>query len=224
MMVFTKSTFWRTIFAVFVVLLTFFISRLYRVRSYVRKLQRQGLVSFLSLIVCHFLTSIQPMPPHHWLWGHLPLTAHIVGSLPKLAHGVYLGDQIRQRYPQLNTAFYLDIWPFGTPILVVLKPDMMYQLTQANQIPKDKGIRNFLRPLTSEKDLVTLEGPEWKYWRARFNPGFSASHISILIPGMVEETEIFKNILKDHAASGKILHLEEASLNLTIDIIGKVVM
>lgn len=101
---------------------------------------------------------------------------------------------------------------------------MMYQLTQANQIPKYKGIRDFLRPLTGEKDLVTLEGPEWKHWRARFNPGFIARHISTLVPAMVEETEIFKDILRDYAGSGDILYLEEASLNLTIDLIGKVFM
>ena len=35
---------------------------------------------------------------------------------------------------------------------------MMYHLTQANQVPKDKGLRHFLRPLTGKEDLVTLEG------------------------------------------------------------------
>jgi hypothetical protein len=38
---------------------------------------------------------------------------------------------------------------------------------------------------------------------------------------MVEEAEIYKTILKAHADSGEILFLEEASLNLTIDIIGR---
>ncbi len=164
------------------------------------------------------------MPPHHWLFGHVVLSADILVSLPPYAHGVYIGDQVRQRYPHLNDAFYLDTWPFGPLILVLLSPDMMYQLTQANQIPKDKGVRHFLQPLTGKEDLVTLEGATWKRWRQIFNPGFSANHISTLIPGMVEEVEIFKDLLKKHASSGDMFYLEEASLSLTIDIIGRVVM
>lgn len=100
----------------------------------------------------------------------------------------------------------------------------MYQLTQENQIPKDKGLRHFLKPLTGEEDLVTLEGAAWKRWRAIFNPGFSANHISTLIPLMVEEVDIFKAILRKHAEKSDMFYLEEASLNLTIDIIGRVVM
>lgn len=164
------------------------------------------------------------MPPHHWLLGHIPLSVSIIRSMPPSAHGLYVGDQIRQRYPHLDSAFYLDSWPFATPILVVLKPDMMYQLTQANQIPKDKGVRRFLEPLTGKEDLVTLEGSAWKRWRAIFNPGFSATHITSLIPGMIEEVEVFKDILNEHVRNGDIFYLEEATLNLTIDIIGRIVM
>ncbi|KAL8744557.1 MAG: hypothetical protein Q9190_003216 [Brigantiaea leucoxantha] len=131
---------------------------------------------------------------------------------------------IRQRFPHFDDAFYLDTWPFGPLILVLLSPDMMFQLTQANQIPKDKGLRHFLRPLTGEADLVTLEGTAWKRWRTIFNPGFSANHILTLVPGMVEEVEVFRGVLDKKAKKGDLFFLEEASLSLTIDIIGRVVM
>lgn len=164
------------------------------------------------------------MPPHHPLWGHLALTADIFRSLPPLAHGNYLGDEVRKRYPNLNTAFYLDNWPFGPLVLIVLDPDMSYQLTQANSLPKHEGLRHFVRPIAGKDALVTLEGPVWKRWRTIFNPGFSLSHIMTLVPSIVEEMMIFKNILQAHAEKGDIFHLEEMSLNLTIDIIGRVVM
>ena len=45
-----------------------------------------------------------------------------------------------------------------------------------------------------------------------------------LIPGMVEEVEIFTSLLEKHARSGDTFHLEEGSLNLTIHLIGRVVM
>ena len=109
-------------------------------------------------------------------------------------------------------------------MLVLMNPDMMYQLTQANQLPKDKGLRSFLRPLTGKEDLVTLEGAAWKRWRGIFNPGFSANHISTMIPEMIEEVQIFRNILQRHARNDDTFYLEDTTLNLTIDIIGRVVM
>ena len=136
------------------------------------------------------------MPPHSWLFGHVALSASILRNLPPYAASVYVSDQTRQRYPYLNHSFCLDTWPFGPLLLVVMSPNMMYQLTQANQIPKDKGLRHFLQPLTGKEDLVTSEGAAWKRWRGFLNPGFSASHIMTLIPSMVEEGEDFKGILE----------------------------
>ena len=216
----------RFMLAVATVLISTFVVKLYHARSFVRQLQKKGYVRMTRVVseTTLALTHAKPMPPHHWLFGHVALSASILGGLPPYAHGVYIGDQIRQRYPHLDEAFYLDTWPFGPIMLVVMSPNTMYQLTQANQIPKDKGLRHFLKPLTGKEDLVTLEGAAWKRWRGIFNPGFSANHISTLIPSMVEEVEAFKSILEKHAETGELLYLEEASLNLTIDIIGRAVM
>ena len=45
-----------------------------------------------------------------------------------------------------------------------------------------------------------------------------------LVPGMVEEVEVFRSILEEYAKNGEIIYLKEASLNLTIDIIGRIIM
>ena len=187
------------------------------------------------------------MPPHHWLLGHLPLMAEITRSLAPHAAGGYIADQVRQRHPELNTAFYLDVWPFSRPILAILNPNMMHQLTQQGkevssrlpchavqrtfelskfflQVAKDPGLRTFLQPLTGKEDLITMEGATWKRWRSIFNPGFSANHITSLIPVMVEKVAVFKDVLASKAKSGERFCLEDLTLSLTIDIIGGVVM
>lgn len=41
---------------------------------------------------------------------------------------------------------------------------------------------------------------------------------------MVEEVEVFKNALVKHATKGDLFYLEYLTLDLTIDIIGRVVM
>lgn len=140
------------------------------------------------------------------------------------AHPVYLADKIRQKCPSMDTAFYIDIWPLGPPYLMVIEPDLISQFTQANQLPKDTGLQVFLKPLAGKQNLVTMEGPTWKRWRSIFNPGFSASHLSSLVPSMVEKVKIFEGKVRQYAKAGDMFYLEEMVLNLTIDIIGGAVM
>ncbi|KAL8848214.1 MAG: hypothetical protein Q9221_006732 [Calogaya cf. arnoldii] len=97
-------------------------------------------------------------------------------------------------------------------------------MTQAIQPLKAKTLRTFPQPMTGREDLLNLDGDSWKRWRRIFNPGFSATHVSSLIPGIVEEAEVFKNALMEHATKGGLFYLESLTLDLTIDIIGRVVM
>ena len=167
---------------------------------------------------------MQPMPPHHPLFGHILLSARILGRLPKDAHGYYLADQINREYPDLGPAFYLDTWPFGPPILVVISPDMIAQYSQERYLRKHAGMRKFLEPLTGEYDLVSMEGQMWKKWRRIFNPGFSATHIGTLTESIVEEVKTFRSIMTQHARKGDLFRLEEHALNLAIDVIGRASM
>ncbi|KAL9108427.1 MAG: hypothetical protein Q9227_006761 [Pyrenula ochraceoflavens] len=164
------------------------------------------------------------MPPHQFLLGHLPLAASIFRSLPVDAHPFYLADQIRRRYPQLDSAFYLDLWPFGPPTLMVISPQMAQQFTQDRSLPKHPGVRKFLEPLTGKHDLVSMEGLLWKRWRALFNPGFSMTQIRKLVPGIVEQVLVFRGLIQAHAEKGDLFRLEEYTLRLSVDIIGKIVL
>lgn len=102
---------------------------------------------------------------------------------------------------------------------------MRHALTRLEfQVPKEPSLRTFLEPLTGKEDLVTMEGPTWKRWRSIFNPGFSSTHISSLVPGMIEKVLIFKNALAQQAGTGDLFYMEELTLSLTIDIIGGAVM
>lgn len=74
------------------------------------------------------------MASHHWLLEHISLSVSIIKSMSRFAHEVYVENQVQQQFSHLDSAFYLDTWPFAAFILVVLKLDMMYQLTQVNQI------------------------------------------------------------------------------------------
>ena len=196
------------IFCLLAVIFFGFLVKLYHVRQEFRGLQRQGF----------------PMPPHHPVFGHLPLIASIVGSLPQNAAASYLADQIRRRYPDLDEAFYLDLWPMGPRILMIISPDMIHQYQQDRSLPLFSGSREYIDPLVGEHNLLSMEGSMWKQWRSIFNSSFSAGQIMNYIPGIVEEVVVFRDLLRMRAGGGEILQLEKLVMNLSFDVIGKIVL
>ena len=165
------------------------------------------------------------MPPYHPLFGHMKLMISLVSKLPKDAHAHYLPDQIRRRYPDLGPIYYLDAWPLAQPILVVTSPLIVSQFSQAeNLLPKHSGMRKFMYPVTGGFDLVSMEGQTWKKWRKLFNPGFSPDHMMALVPSMLEELSVFKDVLSRHVENGDVFFLDEVAINATIDVIGKVAL
>ena len=81
-----------------------------------------------------------------------------------------------------------------------------------------------MRPLADNQDLVSLDGPTWKKWRNVYNPGFSASHLISLVHLIEEQVSVFCDILRERTKVKAIFPLEEATMNLTMDIIGRIVL
>lgn len=164
------------------------------------------------------------MPPHHPIFGHLLLANDLLSNLPRGAHPSYLPGLIRQAIPDVGQIFYLDMWPFNRPILIVSSPSVAHQFTQERSLRKSPEVHRWIRPLANNQDLVSLEGHTWKQWRNVYNPGFSASHLIHLVPQIAKEVSVFREILRNRAQSGAVLPLEEATVNLTMDIIGRIVL
>ncbi|KAF2683252.1 hypothetical protein K458DRAFT_389860 [Lentithecium fluviatile CBS 122367] len=84
-----------------------------------------------------------PMPPHNIFLGQLGLAASIQKTLPSNAHGHFLADQIRQRYPDLGPTFYLDLWPFSDPMLIITDPDGIAQFSFGMEM----GLLTLINPM-----------------------------------------------------------------------------
>ena len=164
------------------------------------------------------------MPPWNPITGHLYFCYKIASALPKDAHPNYLPDMIRRLLPDLGPIYYLDTWPFGPQMLIVASTHGLYQITQEHSLPKYHALKSFLQPITEGLDIVIMEGDLWKTWRAIFNPGFSANHLMELIPRLVEETETFREILQKRSEDRTMFRMKELTDNLTMDIIGRVVL
>lgn len=73
-------------------------------------------------------------------------------------------------------------------------------------------------------NLVSIEGQVWKKWRGVFNPGFAASHLLTLTGVVVEETQVFLGLLAKHARQENVVRVERLCTNLTVDVIGRVIL
>ena len=124
----------------------------------------------------------------------------------------------------MGPIFYLDAWPFMTLTLVVTSPPALAQITIEHVLPKFPAIKDYLYPLANGKDLVSMNGQEWRYWRDVFNPGFSASHLMTLVPDIVKETMVFLDVLRGHANKQDVFRMKNLTDNLAMDVIGKVVL
>ena len=69
-----------------------------------------------------------------------------------------------------------------------------------------------------------MEGDLWKFWRGIFNLGFSANHLMNLTGSLVEETVKFRDVLQRRLEDQRTFKMKDLTDNLTMDIIGRVVL
>ena len=98
----------------------------------------------------------------------------------------------------------MDTWPFGYSICVVVDPEVAYQVTVQRCLPKHEAASDVIWPLAGTKNLVSMDGPEHKRWRAIFNPGFSSAHLMTLVDGIVDDSLTFMDVLAEHAEAKDI--------------------
>ena len=120
--------------------------------------------------------------------------------------------------------FYLDLWPVGNSLLMVHDPEVAYQVTQAQSLPKHPVVAKVLGAMVGEPSVVTAEGREWKLLRSILNPGFSSQYLSTLIPLLIRHAEVFKDRISQYASTGDVFPIQETAMSLTMDVIGEVVL
>jgi sterigmatocystin biosynthesis cytochrome P450 monooxygenase len=79
-----------------------------------------------------------------------------------------------------------------------------------DNLPKAIDAYIKLKPVLGSQSILTLEGDHWHKLRKMFNPAFSQSHLETLVPGIVEETLVFVDVLNDAAKSGDVLLMLDA--------------
>ncbi|KAK4447826.1 cytochrome P450 [Podospora aff. communis PSN243] len=174
-----------------------------------------------------------PIMSHSLLLGHLPILAQMMKSKPRDLHWGYIPQMIvedwKTFFPDCTACpgiIYLDVWPVGPPTVYTIDPAMATQgVTNHQQLQKVENMLRILHPLAQNLDILTTHGPQWRVWRSRFNPAFSSKSITALVPALLEEAVVFRNILRSKVGKdgswGDVFPLEPLTTNLTFDVIGR---
>lgn len=172
---------------------------------------------------------------HSFLLGHLPIVAKLMAEQPHGLHSSIMGELILDRWREFFPdqiecpgVLVIDVWPMAPPILMLIDQTASQQAIIDAKLPKAINANRYLAPLTQNLDLVSSHGLVWKSWRARLNPGFSVQNVVALVPQMLDEVEVFRDLLKGKAGEGgswgEPFPFESLATNLTIDVIARAVL
>ena len=165
-------------------------------------------------------------PGHSLLFGHLLYFKNALGKLPPNAHYQNaLGDIAREHF-QHEGCYYIDMWPVSGILLVVFSPRIANQIHANPKMSMQRPplLPRFFRPFAGGPNMFDMREHEWKPWRSVFSKAFSAEHTLSLVPGMVDETLVYRETLRNHAEQGKVFPLDLTTLRFTIDVIGRTIM
>jgi cytochrome P450 len=142
---------------------------------------------------------------------------------PDNMHVQIWAHTLAQEY-DLPAIYCLDLYPFSSPIMMIRDTGVAQHVTVAHSLPKHDSLVSVMKPLAGPYNLISLDGPVWKRWRANFNPGFASKQLYAMVPEMVDQTAIFVDALLEYARKDEVFRLEYLATKLTFDIIGKVTL
>ncbi|KAK2748635.1 hypothetical protein FQN55_004188 [Onygenales sp. PD_40] len=177
---------------------------------------------FVRLVQVRRLGRDLPQPPHSFWFGHLRLLGELAKAYP---HNTYIHHfliSIARDY-DFPDIFYLDLWPFSKPTLVVCNHELVAQMTTERNFAKDSEVEKYLRPFLGKHSIISVNGPQWKALHAIFAPAFSPAYIRSMADGMVDEVLLMHNRLTQMAKSGETFSATELNINMTFNVIGRAI-
>ncbi|PVH99414.1 cytochrome P450 [Periconia macrospinosa] len=185
-----------------------FLFLLHHHRSKINKLRNQGM----------------PMPKE-WSWatGHLLTLWRYKNKFPRDA---FVGTALTLLAADFSDteAFVMDLWPVAPAILIVYSPELSTQISTKYNLLKEESFEKSLGPITGGPNMLTMNGEQWKMWRAIFNPGFSAASMQDYVPHVVSSVETFCELLDKKTREGDIFRLGDLTMRLTADVITKLTL
>lgn len=164
------------------------------------------------------------MPAWNFATGHLQTLPPLLEKLPKDSQRSDAFTLLSYNFQKTDSCFYIDVWPFGSPLLIITSPELAMQACQEFDLPKPDVLIPFFAPIAGGPNLFVVNGEEWKRSRALFNPGFSANVTLECTPHIIDEADVFVALLRKHARKGDTFSLDTLTCDYMMDVIGVVSM
>ncbi|KAF1978689.1 cytochrome P450 [Bimuria novae-zelandiae CBS 107.79] len=135
---------------------------------------------------------------------------HAVTKLPSDAVIDNMITAVSRDFPETDM-FYLDFWPLSVPTHVITNPEAAIQANQMHNLDKPPLLHDLMMDLAGGPHMfMTSEKDE--------------NYILSLVPRIVEEVSTYSEMLRSRADDGNMFSLDEATLRLTFDLIGRTVL
>jgi len=152
--------------------------------------------------------------------GNIGILKEVKKKYPSDIHPQALFTDLNNTY-NFPGLFYIDIYPFGEPMVLITNPDVARQVQTSPDVDRHPVFKEVLKGLVGDHGLFSTYGEEWRQQRALFGPAFAMSNLLSLIPGMIEETLIFIDLLTKKAVSGETFSMYQQVAGVTLDAIGR---
>lgn len=154
--------------------------------------------------------------------GHMLVLLRYGRSFPPLVNVALVTQEMLRAFPDAEM-FLLDLWPSYNPVILTCNPEAELLVSQKYNFPKPDNIEESVKPMVGGPSLLSMNGSEWKIWRSRFNPGFSAASLMEHVPYIVDRVQVFCDKLRTNAGRG-IISLDDFATRLTFEVIMKVTL
>ena len=165
------------------------------------------------------------MPEWDFAAGNLKTLPGLLEKFPKGSQQSDAFSLLSHDFKENDNCFYIDLWPFTSPLMVVTSPDLAMQACgPEHDLPKPAILIPFFAPFAGGPNLFDMNGAEWKRSRALFNPGFSDRVMLESTPHIIEEAEVYVALLRKHAKKGDTFSLDRLTCDYMMDLIGAITM
>lgn len=165
------------------------------------------------------------MPRWNPIFGHLFILRDLFrGTLPSDISRTEICSHLCRESGEPDSPLYLDLWPFAPPLLIVSSPNYATQVIEQNDLRRPEVLQSFLYPVVGGNSIFTANGAEWHRGRTLFLPWYTSNRAMDMTAKIVQQAEVFVQVLRGHSESGRTFLFNETTSAYTMDISADVIL
>lgn len=170
-----------------------------------------------------------PMPPWNPIFGHL-LTLDSAFKSHNLPPDIQMPDVFsllsKEFSEESDSLFYMDLWPFTEPMMMVSSPNYAIQTCQQAAFATDRpdDLLRSMHAITGGPSIFATNGVAWREARNVLSSGFNSGNIRSQTAHVVDAAEVLVKILKEKTLKDDLFQLDTITIRYMMDISGAVTL